>query len=275
MLKNKKIILLVSMSLSLTSLASQPRQEEVDFRLNEAKVSSVSEYLSNKDSLKKEVKVEDTKKDLFENSCSQEITMFCSNTKKSNYDCMKENFNLTTGSCKNKLKEEFKKGVANNKLSIHDLKVPEDTVYFGSKKESTYSLGLYKSSEIFNYNNIIFDKGFFKARTYKYAEYKGQFVIYSGMIIGRFKDSSGIEYNPELQKGEFFFDQKGNVKVGTLALDYKYTDKIILKAGSLVAFNDKRELQRGILKHPIRIGKCALLSGMEISEPRIKVCKEN
>lgn len=266
----KYLLVLLTLSLSNISNANQDYLKE-DFSQNSVTVVSVSENFANQ--VKEETQRTELKMDNFlSRVCLNEITIFCSSTTDSNYDCLKNNFNLITGTCKNVLQEEFKKGISNNRLSIHDLKLTKDTKLLENKESVNYVLSTYKTPNVFDYRGIRFRKGFLQVRNYRYDDYEGQFVIYSAKPQNIFTDSSGIKYNPFFQKGPFFFDSKGNVKIGTLAKDWEYKPHIVFRKGSVIAFNNERELLKGILKKSVRVGKCAFLSGMEISDKEMNRC---
>lgn len=272
MLNNKIGICLASLLLSFNVMGSLKLNEE-EFSHNTVSVTSVSENFANN---VRELKIEkeESFNNLFKKNCSQEIIIFCQNKKISSYECMKKNFNLITGQCRLILQEEFKKGISYDRLSIHDLKLTSDTLFLGSKKGLNFSIGIYKSLNAFDYRDLRFRKGFVKVRNYKYKDYNGQFVIYSAKLKNIFTDNAGISYNPHFQSGEFFFDDKGNVTVGTLSKNYEYKPHILLKKGTVVAFSNDRKLKRGILAKAVRIGKCGFLSGMEINDEKIVDCKQ-
>ena len=243
-----------------------------DFSKNSATVTSVSEKFAN-ELRDKEINSKESLSKVLEKKCKQEIGIFCSN-EMDTYNCLKNNFNLTTGQCNKILKIEFKKGISYGRLSIHDLKVTKDTKLLKNEETLNFRLATYKTKNVFDYRDIRFRKGFFQARNYNYEDYNGQFVVFSGKPKTIFKDASGISYNPYLQKGPFFFDEKGNVKIGTLNQEYEYKNHIYLKKGSVVVFNDDRTLKQGILGRSVRIGKCGYLSGMKITEYKINKCVE-
>lgn len=256
---------------SVESLKGNSNLEE-EISNNSVSVTSVSEKFAD-EVREKEVSYKEKFKKVMGKYCYSEIEIFCSNYQ-DNYECLKDNFNLTTGKCRNVLKQEFGKGLYNNRLSIHDLKITPKTKLLKTENKINYAVSTYKTNEVFDYRSLRFRKGFFEARNYKYDDYNGQFVIYSGKPKNIFKDFSGISYNPYLQKGPFFFDEKGNVKIGTLNKEYEYKKHIYLKKGSVVVFNEDRTLHSGILSKSVRIGRCGYLKGMEISEIKIKECVE-
>lgn len=243
-----------------------------DFSSNSATVTSVSEILANKNKPKEDLYYDKFNK-LLNKYCKQEIEIFCSTNSNDNLSCLKNNFELITGNCLTVLKKELGKGVSNNRLSIHDLKLHSKTKFFGSKDKIFYKDAQYKSEHVFSYRDLVFKSGFFTARSYPYKEYNGQYVLSSALPRDIFKDNSGIEYNPFWQKGPFFFDEKGNVKIGTLAKTIEYKKHIYLKKGTLVVFDDERNLIKGTIAKSVRIGKCGFLANMEISDKKIKECK--
>lgn len=267
----RKTALLLSL-LSLPALAELEIELE-DFSKNSVSVVSVSEGFANKVKSEGE-KNKDKMESFLESQCSQEIKMLCQNVNLSNYNCLRDNFNLTTGSCRSVLQEEFKKGISLNRLSVHDLKLTQNTKFLGKQETIGFTLVDYQTDEVFDYRGLRFRKGFLKARNYKYEDYNGQYVIFSGKPLGIFKDSSGIEFNPAYQKGPFFFDSNGKVKIGSLSKNYEYKKKIILKQGTVVAFDDSGSLVKGILAKSVRIGKCGFISGMDISDKQIEECQK-
>jgi len=243
-----------------------------DFSKNSATVTSVSEKFAD-EVRDKAINSKESLSNILKKNCRQEIEIFCSN-EVDTYNCLKNNFNLTTGQCNKILKVEFKKGISYGRLSIHDLKLTKDTKLLKNEEALNFRLATYKTKNVFDYRGLRFRKGFFQARNYNYEDYNGQFVVFSGKPKTIFKDASGISYNPYLQKGPFFFDEKGNVKIGTLNQEYEYKKHVYLKKGSIVVFNDDRTLKKGILGRSVRIGRCGYLSGMEISEEIIAECVE-
>lgn len=265
----KKILLLLISSLSINVNA----MVEEDLSRNSVSVTSVSEVLANRIKEKENQKVEKYSKILEEN-CSQEIMIFCSNSDKTTYECLRDNFALITGSCSTILKQEFGKGIIHGSLSIHDLKLSATTKYLGAEKSLNYSIGAYKTDSVFDYRGVRFRKGMLKVRNYPYSSYRGEYVISSALPQSIFVDQAGIEYNPFFQKGPFFFDENGNVKIGTLAKEYEYKLHIYLEKGSVVAFSDDRKLLKGKLSRSVRIGMCGFIKGMDISEKEIEECKK-
>lgn len=269
-LKKWSIISLIGISFS--TMAYNEELEE-DFSNNSVSVVSVSENFV------KELKSEgDKNKEAMETflqkNCQEELLIFCKNTDRTNYNCLRDNFNLTTGKCRKILEHEFGKGIVDQRLSIHDLKLTANTKLLERQDAIGFTVGTYLSKEMFDYRGLRFRKGFLKARNYKYSDFNGQYVIFSGKPLNVFKDASGIIYNPKLQKGPLFFDEKGNVKIGTLWQDYTYKDLITLKKGTIIVFNDQHEFIRGTLAKSVRIGKCGFLTGMEITERELKNCLE-
>lgn len=243
-----------------------------DLSNNSVSVTSVSEILADKRKEKNEEKVNNLN-NIFEKYCQQEITLFCRSAS-NHYNCLKQNFNLITGQCSNILKQEFGKGIIYNQLSIHDLKLSDGTKLLKTKSSINFKVATYKTGDVFDYRNIRFRKGMVQARNYRYSDYNGQYVIFSAYPKNIFIDESGIEYNPFWQKGPFFFDEKGNVKIGTLSKEFEYKPHIYLKKGSVIVFNDDRELLKGTLSRSLRVNKCGFLKNMEISDKEIEECLE-
>lgn len=266
----KYLILLTSFSVNAEIYVDPDLQN--DFKKNSTSVTSVSEVLANKKS-KESNRVNQKYDLLLDKYCQAEQEIFCSGNN-DKFSCLKSNFDLMTGNCYKVLQSELQTGMTKNKMSIHDLKLPKTTKYFGSKDRVFYKDSQYKSEEVFDYRGLRFRKGFITARSYAYKDYKGQYVISSGYPKSIFVDNAGIEYNPHWQKGPFFFDENGNVSIGSLSKTYEYKQHIYLKKGSMVVFNKERELIKGIVAKSVRIGNCGFLPSMEISDKKIKTCKE-
>ena len=290
----KNILLLILLLSSGITLANNEMGHEInlfekdDFTKNSIKIYNVDERLNHK--INREIKLDipsniestlnieknENEKDkyMLNKYCKEELNLFCKEDTDKN-QCLISFKKLLTGKCLLLINESTKKGInIYNKLSIHDLKLPYDTKFYGYKRTIAYNIGMYNSKKDFKYRGIDFRKGFLKARNYNYDNYKKQFVIYAAKPKKEFRDNANILYNPHWQKGDFFFDEKGNVTTGTLGESFIYNKNITLKKGSLIAFNEKRELVRGILEKPIRIGKCAFLEDMIIDENKIKECLE-
>lgn len=276
-MKPNKILLVLLSSLTFSAYSAvnivvDPALQN-DFKKNSTSVTSVSEILANK---KQEESIDINKKynQLLNKHCAAERTIFCNGSETDTFSCLKNNFDLITGNCHKVLKAELQVGTSKNNLSIHDLKLPRSTEYFGSKNRGSYKESQYKSKEVFDYRGIRFRKGVVTARSYAYKNYKGQYVISSGTPKSIFVDNSGIEYNPHWQKGPFFFDFKGNVSIGTLSKNMEYQKYIYLKKGSLIVFDENRNLIKGTVAKSVRIGSCSFLENMEISDIKIKSCKK-
>jgi len=272
-MKINKIITLVCL-IALNTQANTVKinpQFKNDFNKNSTSVTSVSEVLANK-KLSESIDINNKYNQLLNKHCAAEKEIFCSQSNTDILSCLKNNFDLMTGNCHKILNAENKVGVSKNHLSIHDLKLPKSTKYFGSKNKNTHKDSQYKAEGVFDYRGIRFKKGFLTARSYAYSSYKGQYIISSAHPKSIFTDNSGIEYNPHWQKGPFFFDVNGNVSIGTLSKTIEYKKYIYLKKGTLVVFNDKRELIKGTIAKSVRIGSCGFLKEMEISEEKIKSC---
>ncbi len=243
-----------------------------DFSENYVSVSSVSEILARKNKKEIEIKKEENVESFLNKYCGKEMELFCSEST-GKLTCLKENKSLLTGSCLKLMDIDSKNGLSSNALNIHDLRLPNKALYLGATSKKNYKDAKYKSPTVFYYRGLMFRKGYLTARNYAQNDYKGQFVVSSAYPREIFKDRAGFEFNPAWQKGPFFFDEAGNVKIGTLSKSQKYKDNIVLKINTLVVFNDKRELIKGFVEKPVRIGSCGFLSGMEISDSKIKECK--
>ena len=126
----KKIYLSILMSITFNSHSSVEILKgnsdlEEKISKNSVSVTSVSEKFAD-EVREKETPYKEKLKKVMEKYCYSEIEIFCSNYQ-DNYECLRDNFNLTTGECRNVLKREFGKGIYNDRLSIHDLKITPKT----------------------------------------------------------------------------------------------------------------------------------------------------
>lgn len=277
-MRNKIILTVILTLMTTSSLASNVKitidpQLQNDFRKNSSTVTSVSEVLADK---KKEKSIDINSKynELLNTHCSSEARIFCNTSISNTLSCLKENSDLITGKCKKLLSANIQKISNQNSLIFHDLNLPRDSKYFGSKNMSNHKKSQYKTDSVFDYRGVRFRRGVVTVRSYSSKEYKGEYIVSSALPKTIFKDNSNIEYNPYWQKGPFFFDEKGNVSIGTLSKDLEYKKYIYLKKGTLVVFNKERELLKGIVAKSVRVGSCGFLPNMEISEEKIKECQE-
>lgn len=253
------------------SIAFGVEFEEEDLSSNSASVYSVSDKFNN-ESKEIELKVKKSLTELMNQYCSEEIRIFCPANVEA-YSCLKTNYRLITGQCKNLISKEFGRGISYGRLNLHDLKLTTDAILLRTEMKKNYSLTTYRSKNAFNYRGLDFRKGKLQTRNYTDLNYSGQYVIYSALPKTIFKDEAGIVYNPKFQKTPFFFDEKGRVTVGSLGQDYEYKTHIYLQKGTVVAFDKNRKLVRGILKSTVRYNRCQLLRGQEVSEKTFEKCE--
>lgn len=253
-------------------LSASVNAKDVDFSKNTATVSSVTGKFN--DEVKEvELKAKKNLVELMDKYCDEEIRIFCPSSSDS-YLCLKENYRLITGQCKELISKEFGRGIFYNRLTIHDLKLTKDSVLLKTEKRNDFTLTTYRSKNEFDYRDITFRKEKVQVRNYLDYNYEGQYVIYSGYPKSIFRDSANILYNPHFQKTPFFFDDKGFVTVGSLGQDYEYKTHAFLEKGTIVAFDKDRKLIRGILKSTVRYGRCQFLRGQEISEKDFEKCEK-
>lgn len=264
-----KITALTALLMSVSAFASN-NPSTIDLTKNGVNVNSVTERFAT-DSKEIELIVKNKIEDLMAKYCNQEIEIFCPKGS-DKYICLKNNYNLLTGQCRELMSKEFGKGIKQNRLVIHDLRLAKNTLLLKTEKREDSIIGTYSSENEFIYRNIPFRKGDLQVRNYLDFKYEGQFVIYSGYPKASFKDSANITYNPFFQKTPFFFDEKGRVTVGSLGKDYEYKTHIIFKRGTIIAFDENRKLVRGILKHSVRYGRCTFLKEQEIKDSDLEKC---
>ena len=275
-MKNKILTLLLlgsfTSAYSLEIKIDENYQE--DFTKNTINVTSVSEKLANKHLLKTNA-LTNKYDEMLNNFCSTEIKIFCSQESKADVkSCLLRNKDLIIDKCLRMLNlkvDDYDKNP--NQIKIHDLKISKDTRFFTSKAKGNYVETLYKTKDVFDYRGLRFKRGYLHARTYAPKDYNNQYIIASGYPKSVFTDQSGYEYNPSLQKGPFFFDEKGSVTIGTLNKDVIYKDNIILKSGTIAAFDYNRNLVKGSVAKSVRVGSCGFLKNMIITEEKIKKCK--